>query len=178
MFNIGAIELLIIIFSLLIFIKPEDIPKIAKNIGLFYRRLSKHILNLKYELNNLKTIDRPTKKRKKKQMSYLDHLRELRNRLLLCFAFLFTNFLVCLYFSDIIAKILINPLFQITENDGKRMIFTSLPEIFISNLKISLFASFLCSFPIFIMQFFFFVSPALYKKEKNFFSPILFLIPI
>ena len=66
MFNIGAIELLIIIFSLLIFIKPEDIPKIAKNIGLFYRRLSKHILNLKYELNNLKTIDRPTKKRKKK----------------------------------------------------------------------------------------------------------------
>ena len=111
-------------------------------------------------------------------MSYLDHLRELRNRLLLCFAFLFTNFLVCLYFSDIIAKILINPLFQITENDGKRMIFTSLPEIFISNLKISLFASFLCSFPIFIMQFFFFVSPALYKKEKKFFSPILFLIPI
>ena len=111
-------------------------------------------------------------------MSYLDHLRELRNRLLFCFAFLFSSFLVCFYFSDIIAKILINPLFQITENDGKRMIFTSLPEIFTSNLKISLFASFLCSFPLFIMQFFFFISPALYKKEKKFFSPILILIPI
>ena len=65
MFNIGIIELLIIIFSLLIFIKPEDIPKISKNIGLFYRKLNKHILNLKYELNNLKTIDSPPKKKKK-----------------------------------------------------------------------------------------------------------------
>lgn len=65
MFNIGIIELLIIIFSLLIFIKPEDIPKISKNIGLFYRKLNKHILNLKYELNNFKTIDSPPKKKKK-----------------------------------------------------------------------------------------------------------------
>ena len=111
-------------------------------------------------------------------MSYLDHLRELRNRLLFCFGFLLCSFLLCFYFSDIIAKILINPLFQITENEGKRMIFTSLPEIFISNLKISLFASFLVSFPIFIMQFFFFISPAMYKKEKKFFFPILVLVPI
>lgn len=65
MFNIGVIELLIIIFSLLIFIKPEDIPKISKNVGLFYRKLSKHILNLKYELNNFKTIDNSSKKKKK-----------------------------------------------------------------------------------------------------------------
>ena len=65
MFNIGIIELLIIIFSLLIFIKPEDIPKISKNIGLFYRKLNKHILNLKYELNNFDTIDSPPKKKKK-----------------------------------------------------------------------------------------------------------------
>tara|TARA_B100000886_G_C20383632_1_gene475045 strand:+ start:996 stop:1193 length:198 start_codon:yes stop_codon:yes gene_type:complete len=65
MFNIGIIELLIIIFSLLIFIKPEDIPKISKNIGLFYRNLSKHILNLKYELSNFET-DNKTKKKKTK----------------------------------------------------------------------------------------------------------------
>ena len=65
MFNIGAIELLIIIFSLLIFIKPEDIPRISKNIGLFYRKISKYLFNIKYELNNLKTIESPPKKKKK-----------------------------------------------------------------------------------------------------------------
>ncbi|MBC34260.1 MAG: hypothetical protein CMN01_06520 [Rickettsiales bacterium] len=105
----------------------------------------------------------------------MDHLRELRNRLLFCFAFLFSSFLVCFYFSDIIAKILINPLFQITENDGKRMIFTSLPEIFTSNLKISLFTSFLCSFPLFIMQFFFLYLQLCIKKKKSSFLQFLFL---
>jgi sec-independent protein translocase protein TatC len=58
------------------------------------------------------------------------------------------------------------------------MIFTGLPEVFLSNFKISLFASFLITFPFFIIQTVLFISPALYKKEKKIFFPVFFLIPI
>ena len=57
------------------------------------------------------------------------------------------------------------------------MIFTSLPEVFVSNLKISLFTSFLVSAPFFIIQIILFISPALYKNEKNFFIPLITLSP-
>ena len=57
------------------------------------------------------------------------------------------------------------------------MIFTSLPEVFVSNLKISLFASFLVSTPVLIIQLILFISPALYKNEKKISIPLLILSP-
>ena len=62
MFNIGLIELLIIIFFSIIFIKPEEIPKITKNLGLFYRKVSRHLFNFKHEISKL---DIDLKKNKK-----------------------------------------------------------------------------------------------------------------
>ncbi len=53
MFNIGLIEFLIIIFFLILLIKPEDIPKVSKNIGLFYRKLSRYFYNIKYEIDKI-----------------------------------------------------------------------------------------------------------------------------
>ena len=112
-------------------------------------------------------------------MSYFDHLKELRNRLIFCFFILISAFVVSFNFSELITNILTYPLFEIVENkENKRMIFTGLPEVFISYLKISLFASFLISFPFFIMQISLFISPALYKREKNFFTSIFFSIPV
>ncbi len=111
-------------------------------------------------------------------MSYLSHFAELRNRLLFCFFIFFVSFFFYFYIADIVAKILSLPLYKILENSEQtRMIFTGLPEVFISNLKISFFASFLTTFPILVLQFFLFISPALYKKEKKFFLPIFCLIP-
>ncbi len=111
-------------------------------------------------------------------MSYLSHFTELRNRLLFCFFIFFFSFFFYFYVADFVAKILSLPLYKILENsDQTRMIFTGLPEVFISNLKISFFASFLTTFPILILQFFLFISPALYKKEKKFFLPVFCLIP-
>ncbi len=111
-------------------------------------------------------------------MAYLDHLKELRNRILYCFIFLFLTFLISFYFSEKIANILSYPLYNLLENrEVKRMIFTGLPEIFISYLKVSLFCSFLFSFPFFALQFSIFITPALYKKEKKFFKPMIFLVP-
>ena len=53
MFNIGLIELLIIIFFILILVKPNDFPKIFKQLGLFYRKLNQYVSNFKYELSTL-----------------------------------------------------------------------------------------------------------------------------
>ena len=112
-------------------------------------------------------------------MRYLSHLKELRNRILLCFLFLLLSFIVFFYNASFLAEFLSKPLFQLLSNsENKRMIFTGLPEVFVSNLKISFFSSFMLSLPFMMIQLVLFVSPAMYKNEKRIFYPIFFLIPI
>ena len=112
-------------------------------------------------------------------MKYLDHLKELRNRLLLSFLFLLVSFIFFFYNASYLGELLSEPLFKLlADSDDKRMIFTGLPEVFVSNLKISLFASFIISMPFLIVQMVLFLSPAMYKKEKKIFMPIFFLVPI
>ena len=112
-------------------------------------------------------------------MSYLDHFRELRNRIIFCFLFMFLCFFFYFFFAENLAQILARPLYNLVdESSNNRMIFTGLPEVFISYIKISLFASVVTSFPFFIIQFSLFITPALYKKEKAFFKPIFFLVPV
>ena len=53
MFNIGLIEFLIIFFFFILLVKPEDIPTIFKNLGLFYRKLSRYFYNIKYEIDEI-----------------------------------------------------------------------------------------------------------------------------
>ena len=53
MFNIGLIEFLIIFFFFILLVKPEDIPIIFKNLGLFYRKLSRYFYNIKYEIDEI-----------------------------------------------------------------------------------------------------------------------------
>ena len=111
-------------------------------------------------------------------MSYFDHFRELRNRLIFCFIFLISIFIISFFYSEKITNILTYPLYDaVGDKENKRMIFTGLPEVFVSYLKISLFFSFLVSFPFFIIQMSLFISPALYKKEKKFFIPLFYSIP-
>ena len=57
-------------FFLILLIKPEEIPKISKNLGLFYRKINRYIFNLKYELDEIELISSDSKisrKRKKKK---------------------------------------------------------------------------------------------------------------
>ena len=83
-------------------------------------------------------------------MSYLDHFKELRNRLILSFLFLFICFIFFFYNAEVVANFFSKPLFDLLDQKGnKRMIFTGLPEVFISYMKISFFAAFLTSFPFF-----------------------------
>ena len=55
MFNIGIIELLIIVFFVVLFVKPKDIPLIIKNTGLFFRKIERYFNNLKYEISDIET---------------------------------------------------------------------------------------------------------------------------
>ena len=53
MLNIGLIEFLIIFFFFILLVKPEDIPTIFKNLGLFYRKVSRYFYNIKYEIDEI-----------------------------------------------------------------------------------------------------------------------------
>ena len=53
MLNIGLIEFLIIFFFFILLVKPEDIPIIFKNLGLFYRKLSRYFYNIKFEIDEI-----------------------------------------------------------------------------------------------------------------------------
>ena len=107
-------------------------------------------------------------------MSYFDHFRELRNRLILCFIFLISIFIISFFYSEKITNILTYPLYDaVGDKENKRMIFTGLPEVFVSYLKISLFSSFLVSFPFFIIQMSLLFHQRCTKKKKILYTFIL-----
>ena len=76
MFNIGLFELLIIFFFLILFVKPEEIPKISKNLGLLYRKINRYFYNFKYEIDEINFNDSKTSslvKKKKKKLKGKSH---------------------------------------------------------------------------------------------------------
>lgn len=108
----------------------------------------------------------------------LDHLIELRTRLVRSVLALLVGFAVCFYFADPILGFLVQPLKDAFPEGEGRLIFTKLPEIFFVELKVGLFAGFMVSFPIIANQLWAFVAPGLYAKEKKAFLPFLLATPI
>lgn len=112
------------------------------------------------------------------QAPLLDHLIELRTRLLRCVIALAIAFAVCLYFADDIFGFLVRPLtLAFPEGQGK-LIYTQLYEAFFVELKVALFAAFFVSFPVIANQLWAFVAPGLYAREKRAFLPFLIATPI
>ena len=66
MLNIGLIEFLIIFFFFILLVKPEDIPIIFKNLGLFYRKVSRYFYNIRYEIDEINNEFSETNIKKKK----------------------------------------------------------------------------------------------------------------
>jgi sec-independent protein translocase protein TatC len=117
-----------------------------------------------------------------KKMPLLDHLIELRQRLLYSVAALLLVFLVCFYFAEPIFQYLSQPLADVMiANDVseryQRMIFTALTEVFFTYVKVAFFAAAFICFPIFLTQFWLFVAPGLYKHEKSALAPFLVATP-
>jgi len=112
------------------------------------------------------------------QQPLLDHLVELRGRLVRCVIALALAFVVCLYFASDIFSILVWPLAGAFPEGQGRLIFTKLYEAFFVEIKVALFAAFFVSFPIIANQLWAFVAPGLYAKEKRAFLPFLVATPI
>ncbi len=108
----------------------------------------------------------------------LDHLIELRARLLRSVLALMVGFGICLYFADPILAFLVQPLREAFPAGEGQLIFTRLPELFFVDLKVALFGGFMVSFPIIANQLWAFVAPGLYAKEKKAFLPFLFATPV
>lgn len=108
----------------------------------------------------------------------LDHLIELRTRLMRCVLALGVAFAVCFYFADEIFGFLVRPLTQAFPHGEGKLIYTKLYEAFFVEIKVALFAAFFFSFPIIANQLWAFVAPGLYAKEKKAFLPFLLATPI
>ena len=108
----------------------------------------------------------------------LDHLIELRARLLRCVLALALTFGVCLYFADDIFGFLVRPLTQAFPPGEGKLVFTKLYEAFFVEVKVALFAAFFVSFPVIANQLWAFVAPGLYAKEKRAFLPFLVATPV
>lgn len=108
----------------------------------------------------------------------LDHLIELRTRLVRCIMALAVAFAVCLYFADEIFGFLVRPLTQAFPAGQGKLIYTQLYEAFFVELKVALFAAFFVSFPVIANQLWAFIAPGLYAREKKAFLPFLFATPI
>ncbi|MEO0590717.1 MAG: twin-arginine translocase subunit TatC [Pseudomonadota bacterium] len=108
----------------------------------------------------------------------LDHLIELRTRLMRSLVALVIAFGVCLYYADPILGFLVQPLRDAFPEGEGQLIFTKLPEVFFVELKVALFAGFMVSFPIIANQLWAFVAPGLYANEKKAFLPFLIATPV
>ena len=112
------------------------------------------------------------------QAPLLDHLIELRTRLLRSVLALGVAFAVCLYFADDIFAFLVRPLTAAFPPGQGKLIYTKLYEAFFVELKVALFAAFFVSFPIIANQLWQFVAPGMYAKEKRAFLPFLIATPV
>jgi sec-independent protein translocase protein TatC len=104
----------------------------------------------------------------------LEHLVELRRRLLRSLGTIVLCFFVCFYFAKDIFAVLVQPLLKAGQG---RLIYTDIFEAFFAQVKVSLFAALMLSFPVIALQLWRFVAPGLYAKEKNAFLPFLVMTP-
>ena len=114
------------------------------------------------------------------KMPLLDHLVELRRRLLYSAIAVLLLFFVCYYFSADLYDFLVRPLADVLNERGgnRRLIFTALHEAFFTYIKVAFFAALFISFPFIASQIWMFIAPGLYKNEKRAFLPFLVATPI
>lgn len=114
-------------------------------------------------------------------MPLLDHLTELRKRLLYSIVTLLVAFFAAVPMSKHIYAFLAAPLSHAMDAVGgssHQMIYTHLAEAFMTQMKVAIFAAAFVTFPIFANQLWRFVAPGLYKHEKNAILPFLFAAPV
>jgi sec-independent protein translocase protein TatC len=116
-----------------------------------------------------------------KPMPLLDHLIELRKRLLWSAVAFLISFGVCYHFSQDIYSFLAQPLADILQQRSgadRRLIYTALYEAFFTYIKVAFFGASFISFPIVATQLWLFIAPGLYRSEKKAIAPFLIATPV
>lgn len=111
----------------------------------------------------------------------LDHLTELRSRLIVCLAAIAVAFAVCFLFSKPIFNFLIIPFTEavksVTAGKEPTLYFAPL-EFFFTQVRLSVFAAIVLAFPVIAYQTYAFIAPGLYKREKKAAAPFLIAMPV
>jgi len=108
------------------------------------------------------------------KLPFTGHLDELRKRLISCFLAVGIGFVLSYGFKELLFEILMLPLINVMP-PGEKLIFTGLPEAFFTYLKVALLSGLMLSAPIILYQFWMFVAPGLYDKERRLLFPIVIL---
>src|SRR5438270_5987880 len=108
----------------------------------------------------------------------MDHLIELRSRLIKALLAFGVAFIFCFFFAKQIYNVLVWPFVWVAGAENSKFIYTALLEYFLTQLKLALFGAGFISFPIVATQIYKFVAPGLYKHERGAFLPYLIATPI
>ncbi|MGB0922624.1 MAG: twin-arginine translocase subunit TatC [Alphaproteobacteria bacterium] len=109
----------------------------------------------------------------------IEHLIELRGRLMKIMFAVFIAFIGCYFFAEHIYAFLVQPYANVVgEDSGKRLIFTALHETFFTYIKVAFWGAICISFPVIAWQIYAFVAPGLYRHERMAFLPFLMATPV
>lgn len=111
------------------------------------------------------------------KIPFTDHLEELRKRLIVCFIAVGVGFVLSYGFKEKLFQILTHPLISVMPI-GDKLIFTGLPEAFFTYLKVAFLSGIILAVPVIFYEFWMFVAPGLYDKEKRLMLPIVLLSTI
>ncbi|TAK50091.1 MAG: twin-arginine translocase subunit TatC [Xanthobacteraceae bacterium] len=108
----------------------------------------------------------------------MDHLIELRSRLIKALLAFGIAFLICFYFARSIYNVLVWPFVWVAGPENSKFIYTALLEYFVTQLKLAMFGAAFVSFPVVAAQIYMFVAPGLYRHERHAFLPYLVATPV
>ena len=108
----------------------------------------------------------------------MDHLIELRARLIRALYAFFAAFIVCFYFSRSIYNVLTEPYVRVVGPEKATLIATHFLEQFYTNIRLSMFGAAVIAFPVIAFQLYKFIAPGLYKQERQAFLPYLIATPV
>lgn len=107
----------------------------------------------------------------------IEHLIELRQRLIRALIAFLLMFIVCFFFAKNIYNILVLP-YQHAAGPEAKLIYTAPQEFFFTQIKVAMFAAAFLSTPVIFSQIYAFVAPGLYKNERDAFKPYLYATPV
>jgi len=109
------------------------------------------------------------------KVSIIDHLEELRKRLIHCAIAVGVGFGISYLFKERLFEVLTRPLLVAMNTTRDNMVFTGLPEAFFTYLKVSLLAGIILALPVIFYEFWMFVAPGLYQRERRIVIPVVLI---